>query len=268
MTIQRDIDGTLKLYQGDTGGFSYDGIPTDKNYFVFCEIRDRNGTPVGKQLMVESEGNPSVTFYIDDDLSDRLIVPFGRKFEPYSYGIKLCDPETYSEDTVNLLGLYGKACRIIVYPKQAEGLGVVGGRCPVPPPPPHPVPDIKPVPYGPHKPQGYDLKRMVTREELARKLATKVDDTEFETLSADVVMLAQQLATHIETEPERIEEKVNEVVGDKIDVIVEEKIGEIVEEIVEEKVDEAIDERIDDLATKEDLADLDNRYLSFEDVEM
>ena len=255
MTIQREIDGTLKLVQGDTGGFEYDGIPTDKNYMVFCEIRNRNGTPVGKQLMVESEGNPSVTFYIDDDLSDRLIVPFGRKFEPYSYGIKLCDPETYSEDTVNLLGLFGKACRIIVYPKQAEGLGIVGGRGNVPPPPPHPVPDIKPVPYGPHGHQGYDLRRMVTKEELARKLATKVSEEEFENLSADVVLLAQKLATHIEEEDAHIEEKVTEIVEEKVP------------EIVEDKIDEIIDDKLEDYVKQDDLKDLDNRYLQFEQVE-
>ena len=38
MTITREIDGTLKMYQGDTGGFLYEDVPTDKNYFVFCQI--------------------------------------------------------------------------------------------------------------------------------------------------------------------------------------------------------------------------------------
>lgn len=263
MTIEREIDGTLKLYQGDTGAFNVGGIPTDKNYMVFCEIRNRNGSPVGQQLMVESEGKDTVSFYIDDVLSDLLIVPFSRKFEPYSYGIKLCDPETYSEDTVNLLGLFGNACRIIVYPKVAEGLGVVGNRGAVNPPPPKPVPDIQPVPYGPHPPQGYNIKRMVTREELARKLATKVSEEEFENLSADVVLLAQKLATHIEEEDAHIEEKVTEIVTDKVTEIVEEKVPEI----VEDKIDEIIDDKLEDYVKQDDLKDLDNRYLQFEQVE-
>ena len=235
MAITREIDGTLKMYQGDTGAFNYENVPTDKNYMVFCEIRNRNGQPVGPQLMVESEGSDTVTFYIDDVFSDKLIVPFGRKFEPYSYGIKICDPETYSEDTVNLLGIIGKACRIIVYPKQAEGIGVVGKNCPVPPSPP--PPPIKPIPYGPHGHQGYDLRRMVTKEEFARKLATKVSEEEFENLSADVVLLAQKLATHIDEEDARIDEKVTEAVEQKVDVIIDDKLKDFVtqEEFNEEK---------------------------------
>ena len=235
MAIIREIDGTLKMYQGDTGAFNYENVPTDKNYMVFCEIRNRNGQPVGPQLMVESEGSDTVTFYIDDVFSDKLIVPFGRKFEPYSYGIKICDPETYSEDTVNLLGIIGKACRIIVYPKQAEGIGVVGKNCPVPPSPP--PPPIKPIPYGPHGHQGYDLRRMVTKEEFARKLATKVSEEEFENLSADVVLLAQKLATHIDEEDARIDEKVTEAVEQKVDVIIDDKLKDFVtqEEFNEEK---------------------------------
>ena len=130
MTIQREIDGTLKLYSGDTGAFIVENIPTDKDYMVFCEIRNRNGQNIGHQLMVYSEYKSSVTFHIDEDLSNLLIVPFDRKFEPYSYGIKICDPETYSEDTVNLLGYFGLACRIIVYPKQVEGIGMVGNSAP------------------------------------------------------------------------------------------------------------------------------------------
>ena len=245
MAIIREIDGTLKMYQGDTGAFIYDNVPTDKNYMVFCEIRNRNGQPVGTQLMVESEGSDTVTFYIDDVFSDKLIVPFGRKFEPYSYGIKICDPETYSEDTVNLLGIIGKACRIIVYPKQAEGIGIVGKNCPVPPSPP--PPPIKPIPYGPHGHQGYDLRRMVTKEEFARKLATKVSEEEFENLSADVVLLAQKLATHIEEEDARIDEKVTEAVEQKVDVIIDDKLTEYVKQ--------------------DDLKELDNRYLQYEAVE-
>lgn len=245
MAITREIDGTLKMYQGDTGAFIYDNVPTDKNYMVFCEIRNRNGQPVGTQLMVESEGSDTVTFYIDDVFSDKLIVPFGRKFEPYSYGIKICDPETYSEDTVNLLGIVGKACRIIVYPKQAEGIGVVGKNCPVPPSPP--PPPIKPIPYGPHVHQGYDLRRMVTKEELARKLATKVSEEEFANLSADVVLLAQKLATHIEEADARIDEKVTEAVKQKVNVIIDDKLSEYVKQ--------------------DDLKELDNRYLQFEQVE-
>ncbi len=104
---------------------------------------------------------------------------------------------------------------------------------------------------------------MVTKEELARKLATKVSEEEFENLSADVVLLAQKLATHIEEEDVHIEEKVTELVTDKVTEIVEEKVPEI----VEDKIDEVIDEKLEDYVKQDDLTELDNRYLQFEQVE-
>ncbi len=241
MAITKEIEGTLKMYQGDTGGFSYENVPTDKNYFVFCQIRNRNGDPVGNQLMVESNYSNIVDFFIDDTLSDLLVVPFGRSFEPYSYSIKICDANTYSEDTVNLLGIYGQPCRIIVYQKQAEGFGVIGNPGGIGKLPPNPCPPVRPIAYQDHKPQEYNYKRMVTREELVEKLKTKVNQSEFETLSADVVLLAQRLSTHIEEE----------------DVIIEQKVTSKIDEVIHEK----------DFVTQDDLDELDNKYLRFEEVE-
>lgn len=214
--IRKEIDGTIKFYCGDTGGFEVENIPTDKNYFVFCEIRNRNGDPIDSQLMVESLEKDTVKFYIDDKLSDLLIVPFGRKFEPYSYGIKICDVNTYTEDTLNLLGLYGKPCRIIVYPKLVEGLGVVGEPCPVKNLPPYPCPPIRPIECDKDaKNKRYEKERLVTREELAAKLSKKVDEKDLVKISSEVAVLSKKLTNHIEnidienlvTKKEFLEEK-------------------------------------------------------------
>lgn len=123
MTIIQEEDYTLKIIQGDTGTFEIDSIPTDKNYHVYCQVRDRNRRPVGTQLMEDSGGNDKVTFKVTTALSDRLRVPRCRTFEPYTYGIKIFDPETEEEITYQRNGEIGKAYRLIVYPKQAEGPG-------------------------------------------------------------------------------------------------------------------------------------------------
>lgn len=156
MSIIIEPDLTMKIVQGDTGAFTIPNIPEDANYFVYFEIRDRNGRKVGKDLMVESLFRPRVTFFMDAALSDKLKVPVGHSFDIYYYGIKLCNPDTHAEETVTLSSNYGDRHRICVYPKQVEGFESSGY--------PNPVDvDIEPCDYRRHHNQKADFSRLVTK---------------------------------------------------------------------------------------------------------
>ena len=176
MSVILEPDFTLKIIQGDCGGFVVSDIPTDKNYHVYFQIRDRNNRPVGEQLMVESDGADFVEFYIDTELSDLLRVPFGRTFEPYTYGIKIYDPELEAEITSSLNGIFGKPNRLVVYPKQAEGPS--GMFC-------NPNINIRPIDYKPHGPQR-EKEHFVTKTDMTRALSNKIDRSELEEISEDI----------------------------------------------------------------------------------
>lgn len=117
-----DENGTIKLYQGDSGDLVVNGIPTDQNYKVYLAIQDAKRNPVVNEIMVNSLLKSSVSMYLDSSVTDLLQVPTNKKYETYYYGIKLCTPGTLEEDTLFIENSdFGVQNKIIVYPKIVEG---------------------------------------------------------------------------------------------------------------------------------------------------
>ena len=116
-------DGTIIARQGDSGQIYIEGLETDKNYKIFFGVYDKNRKPVGKEVPIYSYNASEVILEIPATVSDMWVVP---KNEPYAelfYGIKVCDEETHTEDTLVLSGCeYDTENILIVYPKKVEGL--------------------------------------------------------------------------------------------------------------------------------------------------
>ena len=119
MTIKSDADGTLYLFQGDTGFVRINGLNPDLNYFVYFAIRNANRELMGEEIKVTSNNSDSVRVFLDDGLTDKLTVPTGQDSEVYYYGVKITEIGTDNEDTV--IPAMGERKMIIVYPKVAEG---------------------------------------------------------------------------------------------------------------------------------------------------
>ncbi len=123
MAFTIDNNGNITMIQGDSGTLSVSGIPTDKNYTVYFAIQDENRNSIGTELYVNTNRNSTVMFIITGVLTDLLKVKKGEETATYYYGIKLCDTEDNTEDTL-LLGnsSIGDRTSITVYPKKVEGI--------------------------------------------------------------------------------------------------------------------------------------------------
>lgn len=123
MAFTIDNNGNITCVQGDSGTLSVSGIPTDKNYTVYFAIQDENRNSIGTELYVNTNRNSTVMFIITGVLTDLLKVKKGEETATYYYGIKLCDTEDNTEDTL-LLGnsSIGDRTSITVYPKKVEGI--------------------------------------------------------------------------------------------------------------------------------------------------
>lgn len=123
MAFSIDNNGNITMIQGDSGTLSVSGIPTDKNYTVYFAIQDENRNSIGTELYVNTNRNSTVMFIITGVLTDLLKVKKGEETATYYYGIKLCDTEDNTEDTL-LLGnsSIGDRTSITVYPKKVEGI--------------------------------------------------------------------------------------------------------------------------------------------------
>lgn len=125
MTIIQE-NGILKLYQGDTGLLKISGIPADKNYRVFFQVQTKDRTLIEPQMFVESNFEDSVILQITADLTDQLTVSANKRYEVYTYGIKLCYSDEQIEDIENTVFIkgqsFGSESRIYVYPKKVEGI--------------------------------------------------------------------------------------------------------------------------------------------------
>lgn len=122
MALAIDTDGTITMYQGDTGEIVLNGLDEEKNYVVYLSIRDKNRNPVGEEMSITSNQRPSVTFFLSADFTNKLTVPKNSNYEIYYYGLKVCELGASTEDTIFIAGkTYGEDNRLIVYPKQVEG---------------------------------------------------------------------------------------------------------------------------------------------------
>lgn len=123
MSLSINKQGTITLYQGDSGEIVVSGLDTSKNYMVYFAILDAKENLIANELQVASNKSDFVVFSLTADFTDLLKVPKGKNYALYTYGIKVCDTETKTEDTLIVEGSnYGDKNLIIVYPRKVIGI--------------------------------------------------------------------------------------------------------------------------------------------------
>lgn len=117
-----DDNGDITLVQGDSGQLVLNGLPVDKNYTVYCAVQDSNRKPVGFEINVKTNNQPTVALFFSPSLTDNFTVKKTEDYAEYYYSVKLCYEEDLIEDTL-LLGnkALGENNTITVYPKKVEG---------------------------------------------------------------------------------------------------------------------------------------------------
>lgn len=122
MSLIIDNDGTISLYQGDSGEVVVSGLDSSKSYTVYFAIQDADRNLIGQELQVGVNNSDSVTFVLTPEYTDLLTVPKNKPYEIYFYGIKACETDTSREDTFFIAdNTYGDLNRIIVYPRKVIG---------------------------------------------------------------------------------------------------------------------------------------------------
>lgn len=122
MSLIIDKDGTISLYQGDSGELVVSGLDEDKKYTVFFAIQDKDRNLIGEELQVSVTNSDTVTFILTPEYTDLLKVPKQKPYEIYFYGIKACEIDKHIENTMFIADTtYGDLNRIIVYPKKVKG---------------------------------------------------------------------------------------------------------------------------------------------------
>jgi hypothetical protein len=120
--ITIDTEGTITLYQGDSGELVLSGLDKSKNYTVYFAIQDKNRNIIGEELQVGVSASDTVTFILTSAYTDLLTVPKNKPYEIYYYGIKVCETATQVEDTLFIAdGTYGDLNRMVVYPRKVRG---------------------------------------------------------------------------------------------------------------------------------------------------
>ena len=123
MSLIIDKDGTISLYQGDSGEIVVSGLDSDKKYTVCFAIQDANRNLIGQELQVGVSNSEFVTFVLTPEYTDLLQVPKNKPYEIYFYGIKACEEDSKREDTLFVSDTtYGDLNRIIVYPRKVIGV--------------------------------------------------------------------------------------------------------------------------------------------------
>lgn len=121
MAFRIDENGNITIVQGDTGRLIVKGLNTDQNYTVYFAIQDENRRPVGNEVNVQSNMQPTVVFELASQLTDLLKVAEDEETHTYYYGVKTCTAEGF-EDTLSIGGSdMGDKNTITVYPKKVEG---------------------------------------------------------------------------------------------------------------------------------------------------
>lgn len=121
MAFKVDENGNITMVQGDSGRLVINGLNTDKNYTVYFAIQDEKRKPIGDEIPVESNSQPTVVFSLNSNLTDLLKVKQDEETATYYYGVKVCSADGY-EDTLNIGGSdMGDKNTITVYPKKVEG---------------------------------------------------------------------------------------------------------------------------------------------------
>lgn len=123
MAYITQADGTIIARQGDSGKVYIEGLDTDKNYTVYFGVYDEKRKTVGRDVPVQSGKQPELVLNIPAVVSNFWVVPKDDEYKDYYYGIKVCDPESKTEETLVLAGCEFDTENILrVYPKKVEGL--------------------------------------------------------------------------------------------------------------------------------------------------
>lgn len=123
MSLIIDNDGTITLYQGDSGELVVSGLDKAKNYTVYFAIQDINRNLIGEELQVAVTNSDTVTFILTPEYTNLLVVPKNKPYEVFFYGIKACEVESNIENTMFIAeSTYGDLNRIIVYPQKVKGV--------------------------------------------------------------------------------------------------------------------------------------------------
>ena len=121
MAFMIDNDGNITMIQGDTGRLVVNGLMTDQNYDVYFAIQDENRRPIGNEISVQSNSQPTVVFELSSNLTDLLKVGQDEETHEYYYGVKTCTADGF-EDTLTIgSGDMDDRNTITVYPKKVEG---------------------------------------------------------------------------------------------------------------------------------------------------
>ena len=121
MAFMIDNDGNITMIQGDTGRLVVNGLMTDQNYDVYFAIQDENRKPIGNEISVQSNSQPTVVFELSSNLTDLLKVGQDEETHEYYYGVKTCTADGF-EDTLTIGSEdMGDRNTITVYPKKVEG---------------------------------------------------------------------------------------------------------------------------------------------------
>lgn len=122
MSLIIDTDGTISLYQGDSGELVVSGLDNNKNYTVYFAIQDIDRNIIGEELQVAVTNSDTVTFILTPEYTDLLKVPKQKPYEIYFYGIKACETDSNIENTMFVADTtFGDLNRIVVYPRKVKG---------------------------------------------------------------------------------------------------------------------------------------------------
>ena len=117
-----DKDGTISMYQGDSGVITVRGLDSTSSYVVYLGIQDDKRNPIGEELQVSVNNSSTAVFVLSPEFTDNLVVPKNKPYKIYYYGIKVCNSGSSLEDTLFIAnGTYGDLNKIIVYPRKVKG---------------------------------------------------------------------------------------------------------------------------------------------------
>lgn len=114
-------DGSIDIYQGDSGSIFVHNLNKDKNYKVYLGVQDKKRNFVFEKT-IEANSIEFVEIKILPTDSQLLTVPINKNFETYYYGVKVEEVGTTNSDTMFISnGTYGDLTEMRVYPKKAKG---------------------------------------------------------------------------------------------------------------------------------------------------
>lgn len=129
MALEIDENGTITMYQGDTGPFWVYGpaFNPEKQYRVYFAIYNNKRQPIGEEIETQAINVEEIKMKINVALSNLLTVPLNKEYEIYYYGIKINEIGTADADTLHVNGGdYGELTEIVVYPRKVSGF--LGGQ--------------------------------------------------------------------------------------------------------------------------------------------